>query len=59
MLEILSRSSGSSESGGNLLVSLVHFKILAVGLRLQCPECRQTTWYRLGDVDASGLPSIG
>ncbi|MCL4850121.1 MAG: hypothetical protein KJZ78_01915, partial [Bryobacteraceae bacterium] len=44
---------GSSEIGGNLLASLVHFKVLTVGLRLQCPECRQTTWYRLGELDAS------
>ncbi|MEK7404943.1 MAG: hypothetical protein AAB225_07530 [Acidobacteriota bacterium] len=53
MLEILSRSCGSSEIGNNLLASLVHFKILVVGLRLQCPECRQTNWYRLADLDAS------
>ena len=53
MLEILSRSVGSREIGGNLLASLVHFKILVVGLRLQCPECRQTTWYRLSDLDVS------
>jgi len=53
MLGILSRSCGSSEIGGNLLASLVHFKVLTVGLRLQCPECWQTTWYRLGDLDAS------
>ena len=31
----------------------VHVKILVIGLRLQCPECRQTTWYRLADLDTS------
>jgi hypothetical protein len=53
VLEILSRARGSSEIGNNLLTSLVHLKILTVGLRLQCPECRQTTWYRLADLDAT------
>lgn len=53
VLEILSRARGSSEIGNNLLASLVHLKILTVGLRLQCPECRQTTWYRLADLDAT------
>lgn len=53
MLEVLSRSCGSNEIGGNLLASLVHFKMLVIGLRLQCPECRQTTWYRLSTLDAS------
>jgi Transposase len=52
MLEILSRSRDSSDIGQNLLASLVHFKILVLGLRLQCPECRQTTWYRLAGLDA-------
>ena len=53
MLEILSRSRGSSEIGNNLLSSLLYFKMLAVGVRLQCPQCRQTTWYRLSDLDVS------
>jgi hypothetical protein len=53
VLEILSRARGSREIGNNLLASLVHLKILTVGLRLQCPECRQTTWYRLADLDAT------
>lgn len=53
MLEVLSRSRGSAEIGNNLLTSLVHLKIVVMGLRLQCPECRQTTWYRLSDLDAT------
>jgi hypothetical protein len=53
MLETLNRSHGSRGFGANLLASLVHFKVLVVGLRLQCPECRQTTWYRLADLDAN------
>lgn len=53
MLETLSRSCGSNEIGRNLLVSLLHYKILAVGLRLQCPECRQTTWYRLDELSST------
>jgi len=53
IVEVLSRSCGSGEIGNNLLASLVHFKILVIGLRLQCPECRQTTWYRLADLDTS------
>src|ERR1017187_6396180 len=53
ILGVLSRACGSKEIGGNLLASLVRLKILVVGLRLQCPECRQTTWYRLMDLDTS------
>jgi hypothetical protein len=53
LVEILSRSCGSSQNGNNLLASLVHLNMMVVGLRLQCPECRQTTWYRLADLDAS------
>jgi hypothetical protein len=53
MLEILSKSRGSSQIGNNLLASLVHFKVLVVGLRLQCPECRQITSYRLADLDST------
>jgi hypothetical protein len=53
LLDILNKSHGSRGFGGNLLASLVHFKVLVVGLRLQCPECRQTTWYRLADLDVT------
>jgi hypothetical protein len=53
MLAVLSRSRGSAEIGKNLLASLLSLKILAIGCRLQCPECRQTTWYRLADLDTN------
>jgi uncharacterized protein (DUF983 family) len=38
-------------TGSDLLASLVHHKIIVVGLRLQCPHCRQATWYRLSGLD--------
>jgi hypothetical protein len=53
ILALLSRACGSSNIGNNLLASLLSLKILVVGLRLQCPECKQNTWYRLADIDPS------
>src|SRR4029077_6608354 len=50
-LEVLSKSRGSAEIAKNLLASLLYFKAFVLGMRLQCPECRQTTWYRLPDMN--------
>jgi hypothetical protein len=54
MLGLLSRATdGSTEIAQNLLASLLHLRAIAVGLRLQCPECGQTAWYALRQLDVN------
>jgi hypothetical protein len=53
IVQLTRASGGAPEQAKNLLTSLLRVKAIALGMRLQCPECGQTTWYTLAQIDSS------
>lgn len=52
--EVLGRVSGGDAAvARNYLKALVDCHALRLGMRLQCPECQEHTWYGMGELDVT------
>lgn len=48
---VMRANDGNAHIAGNHLNALLESKVLTLGMRLQCPECRASTWYSVAQLD--------
>jgi len=48
---LMRASKGDALAAGNHLKALLDSRVLTLGLRLQCSECREHTWFSISELD--------